>query len=96
MAISGQPVISRETRRLLITIVMAVTALWVLARIRFQERPGHVDACAERARATAAVVELRRSGAPDCGHPAGDRCGGVAVGWRRSPRFAFVRTPRSR
>ena len=39
MAISGQPVISRETRRLLITIVLAVTALWVLARIRFQERP---------------------------------------------------------
>src|SRR5688572_16467500 len=31
--------ISRETRRLLITIVVAVTALWVLARIRFQERP---------------------------------------------------------
>ena len=39
MAISGQPVISRETRRLLITIVVAVTALWVLARIRFEERP---------------------------------------------------------
>lgn len=39
MAISGQPVISRETRRLLVTIVVAVTALWVLARIRFQERP---------------------------------------------------------
>lgn len=39
MTISGQPVISRETRRLLITVVMAVAALWVLARIRFQERP---------------------------------------------------------
>jgi len=39
MAISGRPVISRETRRLLMTIVLAVTALWVLARIRFQERP---------------------------------------------------------
>lgn len=37
--IYGQPVISRETRRLLITIVVSVTALWVLARIRFQERP---------------------------------------------------------
>jgi hypothetical protein len=37
--ISGQPVISRETRRLLITVVVAVAALWVLARIRFQERP---------------------------------------------------------
>ena len=33
------PVISRETRRLLITVVVAVAALWVLARIRFQERP---------------------------------------------------------
>jgi len=39
VTISGQPVISRETRRLLITIVLAVAALWVLARIRFQERP---------------------------------------------------------
>ena len=39
MTTSGQPVISRETRRLLITIVLAVAALWVLARIRFQERP---------------------------------------------------------
>jgi PDZ domain len=35
----GQPVISRETRRLLVTILVSVTALWVLARIRFQERP---------------------------------------------------------
>lgn len=39
MTISGHPVISRETRRLLLTIVLAVAALWVLARIRFQERP---------------------------------------------------------
>ena len=39
MTIYGQPVISRETRRLLITIVVSVTALWVLARIRFQDRP---------------------------------------------------------
>ena len=39
MAISVQPVISRETRRLLITVVAAVATLWVLARIRFQERP---------------------------------------------------------
>lgn len=39
MAIYGQPVISRETRRLLVTIVVSVAALWVLARIRFQERP---------------------------------------------------------
>jgi membrane-associated protease RseP (regulator of RpoE activity) len=35
----GQPVISRETRRLLITVVISVAALWVLARVRFQERP---------------------------------------------------------
>ena len=34
-----QPAISRETRRLLITIVLSVTALWVLARVRFQDRP---------------------------------------------------------
>ena len=39
MAIYGQPVISRETRRLLVTILVSVTALWVLARIRFHERP---------------------------------------------------------
>ncbi|HET9468099.1 MAG TPA: PDZ domain-containing protein, partial [Vicinamibacterales bacterium] len=31
--------ISRETRRLLITVIVAIAALWVLARIRFQERP---------------------------------------------------------
>jgi hypothetical protein len=37
--IYGQPIISRETRRLLLTILVSVTALWVLARIRFQERP---------------------------------------------------------
>lgn len=39
MAIYGKPVMSRETRRLLITIAVSVTALWVLARVRFQERP---------------------------------------------------------
>jgi hypothetical protein len=39
VAIYGQPVISRETRRLLVTILVSVTALWALARIRFQERP---------------------------------------------------------
>jgi hypothetical protein len=39
VAIYGQPVISRETRRLLVTILVSVTALWVLARIRFQDRP---------------------------------------------------------
>ena len=39
MALYGQPIVSRETRRLLITILISVTALWLLARIRFQERP---------------------------------------------------------
>ena len=39
MTTYGQPVISRETRRLLVTLVVSVTALMVLARIRFQERP---------------------------------------------------------
>ena len=39
MRVYGQPLISRETRRLLVTILVSVTALWVLARIRFQERP---------------------------------------------------------
>ena len=38
MTISGQPMISRETRRLLVTVIVAIAALWVLARIRFQER----------------------------------------------------------
>jgi hypothetical protein len=36
----GQPMISRETRRLLITIALSVAALWVLGRIRFQDQPG--------------------------------------------------------
>src|SRR5688572_6664187 len=35
----GAPVISRETRLLLITILVSITSLWILARIRFQERP---------------------------------------------------------
>ena len=39
----GQTVISRETRVLLTTIVVAVVALWLLARIRFQERPVTAD-----------------------------------------------------
>lgn len=34
-----QPVISRETRLLLITMVASIAALWLLARIRFQDRP---------------------------------------------------------
>lgn len=33
-----RPVISRETRLLLATILISVAALWVLARLRFQER----------------------------------------------------------
>jgi hypothetical protein len=39
----GQPAISRETRRLLITIVLSVASLWLLARVRFQDRPVKVD-----------------------------------------------------
>jgi hypothetical protein len=35
----GAPVVSRETRLLLITILVSITSLWILARIRFQERP---------------------------------------------------------
>jgi hypothetical protein len=34
-----RPLISRETRRLFVTIAVSMAALWVLARIRFQERP---------------------------------------------------------
>lgn len=34
----GQPIISRETRLLLVTIAVSIAALWVLARIRFHER----------------------------------------------------------
>jgi hypothetical protein len=40
----GQPMISRETRLLLITIAISIAALWLLARIRFQERPISVSA----------------------------------------------------
>jgi len=35
----GQAAISRETRLLLITIVVSMAALWLLARLRFQDRP---------------------------------------------------------
>lgn len=35
----GQTMISRETRRLLVTIAVSIAALWVLARLRFQEHP---------------------------------------------------------
>jgi hypothetical protein len=43
MAKYSEPVVSRETRLLLTTIVVSVLALWVLARIRFQERPVNAD-----------------------------------------------------
>lgn len=36
---TGQRRLSRETRRLLIAAVVALASLWVLARIRFPERP---------------------------------------------------------
>ena len=39
----GQPAIPRETRRLVITIVLSVASLWLLARVRFQDRPVKVD-----------------------------------------------------
>jgi hypothetical protein len=42
----GQPMISRETRRLLITIAISIASLWVLARIRFQDQPGPAAAVA--------------------------------------------------
>lgn len=39
----SRPFISRETRLLFVTIVVSVAALWVLARIRFQERASTPD-----------------------------------------------------
>jgi hypothetical protein len=56
MAIYGQPVISRETRLLLITIVVAIASLWVLARIRFQDR-----ATASSATVPPVLAQLRPS-----------------------------------
>jgi hypothetical protein len=35
----GQPSITRETRLLLLTIAISIASLWLLARIRFQDRP---------------------------------------------------------
>lgn len=49
----SQPMISRETRLLLTTIVVSLVALWVLARVRFQERPPTVD------RVPAVLAQLR-------------------------------------
>jgi hypothetical protein len=43
MAKYSEPVISRETRLLLITVVASVLALWLLARIRFQEQAVTAD-----------------------------------------------------
>ena len=40
---SHRPRISRETRRLLITALLAVLTLWVLARLRFPDRPPIVN-----------------------------------------------------
>jgi hypothetical protein len=39
MAKYGRPVISRETRLLLITLMVSISALWLLARLRFQDKP---------------------------------------------------------
>jgi hypothetical protein len=37
--VPAQPRLSRETRLLLVTILVAMSALWALARLRFPERP---------------------------------------------------------
>jgi hypothetical protein len=60
----GQPVISRETRLLLITIVVSIAALWVLARIRFQEQPvqsNPVPAVLAQLRPSAGYADLARA-----------------------------------
>jgi PDZ domain len=60
----GQPVISRETRLLLITIVVSIAALWVLARIRFQEQPVRSDpvpAVLAQLRPSAGYADLARA-----------------------------------
>ena len=57
----GHPVITRETRRLLVTILVSLTALWVLARVRFQERPSSatpVPTVLAQLRPTAAYTDL--------------------------------------
>ncbi len=38
-----RPRVSRETRLLFVTIIVAIVALWVLARIRFPDRPAPVN-----------------------------------------------------
>jgi PDZ domain-containing protein len=43
MAKYRQTMIPRETRLLLLTIVVSVVALWLLARVRFQDRPVTAD-----------------------------------------------------
>ena len=57
----GQPVISRETRLLLITIVVSVCTLWLLARLRFQDRPVAATVAPVLAQLRPRV-QLRRSG----------------------------------
>jgi len=39
-----RPRLSRETRRLLMTAFLAVLTLWVLARVRFPDRPVNPNA----------------------------------------------------
>lgn len=41
-----RPRVSRETRRLLMTALLAVLTLWILARIRFPDRPANPNAVA--------------------------------------------------
>ena len=95
VTISGQPVISRETRRLLITVVAAVATLWVLARIRFQERPvtsTPVPNVLAQLRPSSSYADLARLIADIRPTIVASVSGRLAA----VPRFAFVKTPRSR
>lgn len=40
---ASRPSVSRETRLLLVTVLMALSALWALARLRFPERPATLN-----------------------------------------------------
>ena len=60
----GQTLISSETRRLLVTIAVSIGLLWVLARIRFQERtapPTAVAPVLAQLRPSASYDDLARA-----------------------------------
>ena len=60
----GQTMISSETRRLLVTIAVSIGLLWVLARIRFQERtapPTAVAPVLAQLRPSASYDDLARA-----------------------------------